>query len=551
MNDEEVRNEGESSMTDTKQKKNILVIGNGFDLYHCLPTRYIDFINVVNRLLKLAEEQKLQRCSYIKYMFGTRSPLYSDTHIKKCYQIHRNSMQNVKLKQERIERLVEISKDNVWIKYFLKMCIRNIGWIDFEKEMAQVINAITNYFDCVSGDEKKFLQKGIHIDENILSRSDINILMRVPFYEELEGKLKIKDEYYVKDIEGNKILKIDETKIIYMLEQDLEDLSEALVIYLEQFVQSIAIDKSSNNPIFYNIDEVINFNYTDTYSRLYSKDIKVFYVHGSMNEIENGIVLGINADQKDQQSNMDLRFVKFKKYYQRIQKGTSFRLKKMLNRESVNHLHIVGHSLDITDKDILTGLIMFENTVTTVYFHSNDAKNEQIAKLILLFGKDKFEKLLNDEKIEFQRLCDFETKNSKDTDIEEYELYREDYFEYKLQHDCRIIEEDRFNGTILCGNELVRIGVREDGELGYAEMEIVDYFLWRIEFFNHSGRYKGVVVVDEIFNDDRYGSVSVKIKYLLQKGVEQDISEKELKQLLDTEFKFNPMFVYEVCFEEI
>ena len=177
-------------MTDTKQEKNVLVIGNGFDLYHCLPTRYIDFINVVNRLLELADEQRLQRCSYINYMFGTGSPLYSDEHIKKCYQIHSNSMRNVELKQERIERLVEISKENVWIKYFLKMCTRNIGWIDFEKEMAQVINAITNYFDCVSRDEKNFLQKGIHIDENVLSRSDIDILMRVPFYEELEEKLE-------------------------------------------------------------------------------------------------------------------------------------------------------------------------------------------------------------------------------------------------------------------------------------------------------------------------------------------------------------------------
>lgn len=538
-------------MVDTKQEKNVLVIGNGFDLYHCLPTRYIDFINVIKRLLELADEQKLQRCSYVNYMFGTGSPLYRDEHIKKCYQIHSDSMHNVVLKQERIERLVEISMDNVWIKYFLKMCTRNIGWIDFEKEMAQVINAITNYFDCVSRDEKKFLQRGIHIDENVLSRSDIDILMRVPFYEELEEKLKVKDEYYVKDIEGNKILKIDETKIIYKLEQDLEKLSEALCIYLEQFVQSIAINKSSNNSLFYDIDEVINFNYTDTYSRLYSKDTKVFYVHGSMNEIENGIVLGINADQKDQQSNMDLRFVKFKKYYQRIQKGTSFRLKKMLNKESVNHLHIVGHSLDITDKDILTGLIMFENTVTTVYFHSNDAKNEQIAKLIMLFGKDKFEELLNDEKLEFQRLCDFEVSNSNDKDFEEYELHEDDYFEHKLHHACRIIEEGIFRGKILCGNEVVDIGVREEGGLGHEEMEIVDYFLRCIEFFNHSGKYKGVVVIDEMFNDNRYGSVSVKIKYLLPKGVKKDISEGALKQLLDTEFKCNSMFVNEVSFEEL
>ena len=104
---------------------------------------------------------------------------------------------------------------------------------------------------------------------------------------------------------------------------------------------------------------------------------------------------------------------------------------------------------------------------------------------------------------------------------------------------------------ILCGNEVVDIGVREEGGLGHEEMEIVDDFLGCIEFFNHSGKYKGVVVIDEMFNDNRYGSVSVKIKYLLPKGVEQDISEEELKQLLDTEFKCNPMFVYEVSFEEL
>ena len=195
--------------------------------------------------------------------------------------------------------------------------------------------------------------------------------------------------------------------------------------------------------------------------------------------------------------------------------------------------------------------MLFENTVTTVYFHSNEAKNEQIAKLILLFGKDKFEELLNDEKIDFQKLRDFEVNNSQDTDIEEYELYKEDYFEYKLCRDCRIVKEDKSSGMVLCGNELVNIGVREEGGLGIDEMEIVDYFLWRIEFLNHSGRYKGVVMADDFFNDDRYGSVSVSIKYLLPKGMERDISEDELKQLLDTEFKCNPMFVSEVKFRVI
>lgn len=536
-------------MKKQEQEHNILVIGNGFDLYHCLPTRYIDFINVINRLLVLENEQKLQSCVYVNYILGNNSPLYKDEYIKKCYQIHSNRMRNVELSTERIQRMVNIAHNNVWIKYFLKMCSRDIGWIDFEKEMAQVIDAITNYFDCISANESSYLQNGIDINKNVLSRSDIDILMNIPFFQELEEHLKIKDEYYIKALGSEKVLKIDEAKIINILEQDLENLAEALCIYLEQFVQSIAIDKKSDNSLFYRIDEVINFNYTDTYSRLYSRDTNIFYVHGNMNEIEKGIVLGVNADKRDQSSSMDLRFVKFKKYYQCIQKSTAFRIKKMMDENNKNHLHIVGHSLDITDKDILTGLILYPNTFTTVYYHSNNAKNEHIAKLILLFGKDKFEELVNEEKIEFHKLKEFKVSDLPELFDEEYELYEEECFEYYMNHSCRIIEQGVFNGTILCGNELVRIGVREEGGLGYAEKEIVDYFLSRLEYFNHSGKYKGVVVIEEIINDNRYGSVSAEIKYLLPKGSEQDITEEQLRKLLDTEFKFNPMVVSEVKFE--
>lgn len=33
--------------------QNILVAGNGFDLHHCLPTRYLDFLNIIQRLMEL------------------------------------------------------------------------------------------------------------------------------------------------------------------------------------------------------------------------------------------------------------------------------------------------------------------------------------------------------------------------------------------------------------------------------------------------------------------------------------------------------------------
>ena len=45
--------------------KRILVTGNGFDLYHCLPTAYKDFMDVVNRLLYL--ESKSTDPLFLKY----------------------------------------------------------------------------------------------------------------------------------------------------------------------------------------------------------------------------------------------------------------------------------------------------------------------------------------------------------------------------------------------------------------------------------------------------------------------------------------------------
>lgn len=34
----------------------VLVLGNGFDLYHKLPTRYLEFMHVVKRLKELGED---------------------------------------------------------------------------------------------------------------------------------------------------------------------------------------------------------------------------------------------------------------------------------------------------------------------------------------------------------------------------------------------------------------------------------------------------------------------------------------------------------------
>ena len=81
---------------------NILIIGNGFDLAHKLPTKYSDFLNEIQK------DSKFQ--NYLQK---------NNKSIKKF-----NKLMNGKL-----------------IKYLLKNNAKH-GWIDFENEMRLIIDAI-------------------------------------------------------------------------------------------------------------------------------------------------------------------------------------------------------------------------------------------------------------------------------------------------------------------------------------------------------------------------------------------------------------------------
>jgi len=93
---------------------NLLIIGNGFDLAHSLPTSYIDFL---------------------KYCRG--------------YSKDKQISESDKMNQEFLSSI----SDNMWMKYFLKSTNFNDSrtWIDFEKEIA----AIIDYFNKSNAEIKR------------------------------------------------------------------------------------------------------------------------------------------------------------------------------------------------------------------------------------------------------------------------------------------------------------------------------------------------------------------------------------------------------------
>ena len=53
-----------------------------------------------------------------------------------------------------------------------------------------------------------------------------------------------------------------------------------------------------------------------------------------------------------------------------------------------NNVYIIGHSLDVTDGDVLATLINMPNTKTTIFYHMREAFGKQISNLVKILGED-------------------------------------------------------------------------------------------------------------------------------------------------------------------
>lgn len=390
----------------------VLVTGNGFDLHHCLPTRYCDFLDVMNRLVELDGEGNLNRCQYLKYVFGPQSPLYNiNPMIKKCYDIHSNVIVNMPLEIDGFASMVCKIKTNLWLKYFRDIHFERPGWIDFEKEMSEIISVFRRMIGQLNCVEKGYSPC---LEDMNLAQADYFVLMQnafEDFFINIEGWHVLRDEYWNirGEGDGKVYCSVNEKSVATKLYTDLEELVDVLDWYITEFIQKIAVNQKSYNLLFEQCQRVVNFNYTNTFSILYDgqHEKPVFYIHGSAEK--DNMVLGINDDETDQLKALNLSFVEFKKYYQRTFKQTDYDYEKILPNGGNYRLHFVGHSMDATDQDILKLLIEDEKTTQSIiYYHDEMSHKQLIINTIALFGKDEFERLKREHKIEFQKLEAFE-----------------------------------------------------------------------------------------------------------------------------------------------
>lgn len=329
---------------------NILVIGNGFDLYHELKTNYIDFVRFSKELL---ETEK-----------GTKG---------------RNWV---------------IS--NSFVKCFIEVASENQNWIDCEREIEVIVTM--------------FLK--IMHDRNVFDRKEHNFIYKnntsLESYE--FDRLKLMDRFceksdtqkiQLRDNYSKMYMGINKKSLMEKLENDLNDLIKLFAYYLEEKVINQPVMKLSKQIKNINFDYVIDFNYTNTYEKYGIKRDDVCYIHGSVQD--NNMVLGIrDIDEKDIDS------IHFKKFFQRIQKNTDAiqwnRFGKYLNltdatREATTYFF--GHSLSNTDGDLIRSI--YENSCEIIIFHLNSRKDyeQKVINLIDTLGKESVIQGIYSKKIKF------------------------------------------------------------------------------------------------------------------------------------------------------
>lgn len=348
---------------------NILVIGNGFDLAHGLPTRYDDFLNFVEGFIeyKVTNECNMRFLDYFKSLNETNINLY-----------------------DQIDGLIE---DNRWLNYFLtlrenKVLLNKLTWIDFESEISKVIKTFDEYRNKLIS-EKVFENEQMRIDEH-----SFDVLHYI-----LEKKEKIIQIDCLLSLENIRELKEE-------LITDLNRLIRCLEIYLDDYVRKNYFDKLQKIKFIeaLKIDKILTFNYTNTYEHVYGKsNINFDYIHGKADIKHNlnscNLVLGIDEYLGENEKNSNIEFIQFKKFFQRIYKGTGCLYKDWIKfyteqkgkTPKIPHelnLYFIGHSLDVTDKDILKELILFDEANTTIYYHNQEALGRMIANLVKVIGED-------------------------------------------------------------------------------------------------------------------------------------------------------------------
>jgi hypothetical protein len=292
-----------------------------------------------------------------------------DKDIAISYQEYKAVYDSTPLEEGIVNKLSALAKSNYLFLYLFASFNRDIGWIDFEKELSVIIDEFRDYLLDVS------LRKGT----KARPRSDVGQYILGffnYFYQQYDTRSSytshrvINEEYILEYPRGSFIKVINKDKVVETLEKQLQELADGLRLYLQCFVENIVVRMSKTKILqqyqaLTGAKHVVTFNYTNTYELIYPHE-KVYHIHGN---VKDRIILGVNPNEADELSAIDVTFLRFKKYFQRVIYHSDDAYLAWVTKEKDTSLVVMGHSLDVTDKDVIMQMFSAAKDITVLYYN--------------------------------------------------------------------------------------------------------------------------------------------------------------------------------------
>ncbi len=445
---------------------NILIVGNGFDLSHYLPTKYDHFMDVMKAIESKETGEKVVDLSIhtvsewmriLEQIFekrkGVEQPNY-DMDFNELFSCIRDKWFIEKTKELYLTEQIKISCQDVlklqyrlelndWYQYFKNHVEEIKTWIDFEQKIEEVLTTLAS---CILEIEK--IKRSTDLFEYFdykkkegdrIKEKDLNILSFFKFIKPEDYVVMATVYDTVKSSRNNlnpnfchgKNLKngFNPSGFLTYLYSQLEEFIEIFNIYLDlivnEFKHQTQLQIDAKEWIY--PDLIYSFNYTNTYARFHDS-VKIEYLHGSHGEYQN-IVLGVS--DLEHENLKKLKAYGFTKYHQKLLKNTDY---KFLNEsdgiksiirfwkriseknqpitladKEKNRLNIFiwGHSLDISDEVYIKEIFSLNdesycNVHVVVYYFDNQAKFHLLANLLHILGKEKVELWMKNDWLKFE-----------------------------------------------------------------------------------------------------------------------------------------------------
>lgn len=426
--------------------KKALIIGNGFDLAHGLPTSYGDFITFI-KILKT-------------YSGDWANVAFRDLFIEQTTDSigFKSEWLNAIKEHYDIDDLhfdlttIQDKLDNAWLNCFEP--VHEIEtWIDFELEIKKILEIVADFL--------KFGRDKFNNGRSFEIISYLDALVDKPLHTFNHARciklsyLKLIDGYKIaNDFSGQKtpansksaerfeiaskfiktyepsLKALDGSSVIDFLLHELNLFIELFSNYLLQVVNKISLEvKKETLNISIDYDEIYSFNYTNTIGNLYRKsEVSYYFLHGSLQD--KNIVLGVDEIETEM---LGVAALGFTKYFQTLFKKSQSAFLDELECLAQNFVgvdyYIWGHSLDLSDSKYIKRLfnelsfelansnkIAYESmmdsngnqfnlpeSTVTVYYHDESSRAKLLKNLLDIIGKEFIEKYIHQGFLRFEK----------------------------------------------------------------------------------------------------------------------------------------------------